>query len=522
MIDNHQSMSKNILLFFLFLLPTCLLTGQNASFYTSLIPDIGYTFDLKKTLDQKLIGLIRGTGSKTDYLVKLDTSGNILWQRELSFFYDQCPVFLTQTSDSCYVIICRGNFSGSQFNLLIRTDPEGNLLWSKSYNPNITNNFWDIAPTVNGGFAIIGDGCSGQNYVISFDAAGDILWKYQYCNDNHIRTYAQRLLPCDEGKLLVAGYQYDSVPNNQYLSLYTLDTAGNSIWHEIYSMSGFFTPTCVIHTLDNGYTVTGNSSANLLGHNASFLMHVDANGNFLWAKKFEYPMQTYAYAVVQLEDSSYVLSGTIEDTSDLNSQIFQFKTSVNGNLIWGQSGGRFLGNEIGDDQVYCSLWICGNYFYNGGWADGAIIVKSDGNGTGLCLHHPEVFSEVPITATQFGGDFSMSDLVFFSDTLSVLISPSFLIPEILCTAGTQEQPFQESAIIQPNPFCIEALIQFNRPLENASLRLYNVRGQLLRQTDGIYGKKYTLQRGSLPAGLYLLKITDDKSPGTTLRIEIVD
>ena len=61
----------------------------------------------------------------------------------------------------------------------------------------------------------------------------------------------------------------------------------------------------------------------------------------------------------------------------------------------------------------------------------------------------------------------------------------------------------------PNPFSHHTTLQIDNLLKNATLTVYNLYGQIVKQMQNISGQTITLQRNDLPSGLYFISLTQD-------------
>jgi len=68
--------------------------------------------------------------------------------------------------------------------------------------------------------------------------------------------------------------------------------------------------------------------------------------------------------------------------------------------------------------------------------------------------------------------------------------------------------FDNNILVYPNPFNSGAVIQLSKPLDNASLIIYNMMGQEVKRINVINEKEIILQRENLTTGLYYFNITD--------------
>jgi hypothetical protein len=74
----------------------------------------------------------------------------------------------------------------------------------------------------------------------------------------------------------------------------------------------------------------------------------------------------------------------------------------------------------------------------------------------------------------------------------------------------------------PNPFTSSTTIQVSEILYNATLTIFNGMGQPVRQTENVSGQTIVIQRDDLPAGVYVVQLTQGGTVIPTKRIVIVD
>ncbi len=76
----------------------------------------------------------------------------------------------------------------------------------------------------------------------------------------------------------------------------------------------------------------------------------------------------------------------------------------------------------------------------------------------------------------------------------------------LATTGIPGIELPDSMNVYPDPFDISATIEFQKELQNACLRIYNIWGQVVK-TQIVTGNRMILERNNLPGGIYYLQVT---------------
>ncbi len=76
--------------------------------------------------------------------------------------------------------------------------------------------------------------------------------------------------------------------------------------------------------------------------------------------------------------------------------------------------------------------------------------------------------------------------------------------------------------IVPNPFISSTTIQTIGNLKNATLTIYNLYGQTLKQVNNISGQTVSLSRDNLPSGLYFIRLTEENKIIAVEKLIITD
>lgn len=94
----------------------------------------------------------------------------------------------------------------------------------------------------------------------------------------------------------------------------------------------------------------------------------------------------------------------------------------------------------------------------------------------------------------------------------------------ICTGevGLEEYGTGPGYRLFPQPLRHEATLQINRPLNDATLIIYNLYGQPVKQLPHLSGNNIPLRREELPAGIYSLQLTEDRKISVTERLIIAD
>lgn len=76
--------------------------------------------------------------------------------------------------------------------------------------------------------------------------------------------------------------------------------------------------------------------------------------------------------------------------------------------------------------------------------------------------------------------------------------------------------------IFPNPLSTQSILQVSNSLNDASIIIYNLFGQQVKEIKNIYGQTFTLSRGNLPVGMYFIQLKQDNRVVAIEKIIITD
>jgi hypothetical protein len=136
----------------------------------------------QKTSDNGFIaaGSTSGPGGTTLWILKLNNSGDIIWQK--SYFdiddYPDNKYFIQQTSDGGFIVSGKGR---TEAPWLLRLDENGDAVWRKTYGNNQAKAY-SVQEASDQGFIVVGS-IQGDHWVLKLDSIGNVIWQNAYDND---------------------------------------------------------------------------------------------------------------------------------------------------------------------------------------------------------------------------------------------------------------------------------------------------------------------------------------------------
>jgi len=368
-------------------------TDDDEAYSVLQVSDGGYVVaGLSYSNDSDVTGNNSITGLEDIWLIKLDSLGNIEWQKCLGGFSGEGAMSIKQTTDSGFIIVgytssndgdvTGGGYHNSDDWWVIKTDYSANIQWQKCYGGSwIDHEAYDVVQTPDNGYLIVGETSSNDGdvtnfhgerdyWVIKIDSAGTLQW--------------ERAL----------GGTLDDVPYSLLLNNNSYIIVGTSISYD--------------------YDVTGN-----IGNYDGWIVKLDQNGITRDKKNFGGTQSDGLNCSAEINNSLYFCGGT--NSNDVNvsgnhggGDIWLVKMDTSLNLIWQKCLGGY-GTEgpyqmqatsdsgfiiSGISDSYDSLIQC-----NHGLIDGLVFkIDSLGNNQwSLCLGGSYVDELHSIKQTRDGG-----------------------------------------------------------------------------------------------------------------------
>ena len=230
-------------------------------------------------------GNVSGNHGGYDYwIVKLDASGNIQWQKSLGGSGEDVAYAIQTTTDGGYIVAgytysINGNVTGNHGGYdywIVKLDASGNIQWQKALGGTAGDAAFAIQTNSDGSCILAGSTYSnngnvtgnhgGYDYwVVKLDATGIIQWQKTLGGTNY--DQALSIQSTSDGGSVVAGYTQSNDGNvtgyhggTDYWVV-KLDDAGTLQWQKALGGSAGNIADAIKTTLDGGYVLTGNSSS---------------------------------------------------------------------------------------------------------------------------------------------------------------------------------------------------------------------------------------------------------------------
>ncbi|UCH14355.1 MAG: hypothetical protein JSV22_14805 [Bacteroidales bacterium] len=353
-------------------------------------------------------GDVSGNHGSGDYwIVKLNSTGDIDWQKSLGGSSTDYAKSVQQTDDGGYIAAgssysndgdVSGNHGSSDY-WVVKLTAAGNIDWQKSLGGSNVDEATCIKQTADGGYIIAGDSRSNDgdisgnhgNYdywIVKLTPDGNIDWQKSFGGSNN--DYARSIQQTDDEGYIIAGYSNsidgDVSGNHGSLDYWIvkMDSTGIIDWQKSLGGSNNERAMSIQKTYDGGYIIAGDSYSNdgdvsgNYGSSDYWIVKLTSTGNIDWQKSFGGSNYDYAMSIQQSNDDGYIIAGrSNSDDGDIsenhgNNDYWIVKLTSAGDLKWQKS---FGGSE--DDSAYSAKQtsdggyiIAGDSFSNDGDVSG--------------------------------------------------------------------------------------------------------------------------------------------------------
>ncbi|HTY75871.1 MAG TPA: hypothetical protein VMD05_09945, partial [Candidatus Nanoarchaeia archaeon] len=209
-----------------------------------------------------LLGLSSTNGGVTPqaWVVKIDTNGNIIWNKTYSFASDTIVKTGAVGPDGNYMIAGYTDPRGpNNYDfLLMKIDPNGNLAWNQTYGKTGTQEANAMTETTDG-YVIAGNTQSPNGnmhaLIMKVDFNGNLDWSKTIGGKN--ADSPAYITPAQDGGYLVCGFTFSFGAGNRDFWLFKIDESGKVLWSCTQGDVAYQEAYAVIQEGKNQYVMVG-------------------------------------------------------------------------------------------------------------------------------------------------------------------------------------------------------------------------------------------------------------------------
>lgn len=291
------------------------------------------------------------------YLIKFNSSGTILWQREIyqTTFADDCLIQDLAVDSSGNVIVAGySSYLSGNFSFIIKFDSSGVLQWQRQLLDSTGIAYSVTTDTANNIYFTGTDYHTGVNqyaYIAKYNSSGTLVWQ-RTLSDVSVGGYAaaQSVKTDSSNNVYITGYGYNGSTYYAFIAKY--NTGGTIQWQRKYTSSGSFP-----------YSIVLDSSANVYVCGTFFILKYNTSGVLQWQR--DITNVTYYDITVDASNNVYAVGNYV-----VNNVVYGFiaKYNSSGALQWQRA--KSLTGSLGlngvatytDGTVYSCGYVITNQF----------------------------------------------------------------------------------------------------------------------------------------------------------------
>lgn len=292
------------------------------------------------------------------YIVEVDISGNIVWSKKVIQGIGVKALHIIQTTDGGFVFTGWAfNYFGDYNVIVVKLDSMGNVIWDKTVGTSGIDYGYSVLQTADNGYAIVGtsDGLGWNNiYLIRLDASGNLLWTKYYYGENGY-SYGCSIVQSADNGLVISGFTSAfSTLNDNDVYVFKTDSIGNLQWTRTVGGVNDEGVSSIARTNDGGYIVSSSTNSFSIGGDYDYyLVKLDSSGNVLWTKTAGGNGDDNANEIIGTLDGGFAIVGKTRSFYNVsfgnNADVLKF--SAAGNLEWSTASGEIYLNAEGNSIV---------------------------------------------------------------------------------------------------------------------------------------------------------------------------
>lgn len=255
-----------------------------------------------------------GAGNYDGWLVKVDSSGNMQWNKTYGGATADDLYTVVQTGDGGYALVgyTTSFGAGAADGRLVKVDSSGNLLWSQTYGGTGVDDAVSMVKTSDGGYALVGFtrsfGVGGTDFwLVKVDSEGVLQWNKTYGGPSD--DSAHSVVQTGDGGYALAGFTSSFGSGGGDFWLVKVDSSGNMQWNRTFGGHGMDNAVSLVKTSDGGYALAGYTGSFGAGSSDVWVVKTDSFGNLVWSQTYGGAGADYAYSIIQTSDGGYALAG---------------------------------------------------------------------------------------------------------------------------------------------------------------------------------------------------------------------
>ncbi len=312
--------------------------GQYFDFAYSVTQTVDHGFAIAGYTSSSTGHVTESLGWNDFWVVRTDSSGQLVWQRSFGGSRNDHARSIRQTRDGGFIVA--GDTESRDHDItqhqggvdfwVVKLNGSGVIEWQRTYGGTGDEAAYSVRPTKDGGYIVAGyttssDGHISANrgdadfWIIKLDERGAIEWERALGGSSDDRAFS--IQQTNDGGFVAAGYSYSDdfdVSKNRGSADYwivKLDPSGRLEWERSYGGSDRDIALSIQETHDLGFIVAGVSNSqdgdvsSNPGKHSYWILKLDSEGFLEWERAIGGSGYDFAYSIQQTDDLGFIVGG---------------------------------------------------------------------------------------------------------------------------------------------------------------------------------------------------------------------
>jgi hypothetical protein len=361
-----------------------------------------------------LVGPNRGAPTAGAPIMKVSPSGVIVWAKLFGSSFSLFRAVACDSSNNIYAVGKTAGVSSDEFGLLVKLDSSGNILWQRQQNAGNTGFYqrdmvWESVKVMPNGNIVVGGTYSDKNRVFVcccgfvqvavnyfaiavYDSSGTLQWRAKYGSTSpssypNTQWTGYSVGADSSNNVYITGIPGETaVGGNRAIPILKYDSTGTFLWGYLYKNSA--------STISAGGTLAvgaGGIYATSRGTSTNpYLLKVDSSGTFQWGRGVQnsgsISWDHFRDSALDADENFYATGTMRYSTGSQEYDYGTIKINSSGTAQWFRSVGR-PSSSSQDERAYTIAISADNHYCVGGEAFGLndelfTRLKTDGSQTG--------------------------------------------------------------------------------------------------------------------------------------------
>lgn len=278
--------------------------------------DMEYAESIEQTEDGGyiLVGSVTTEQNSKVLVLKLNPQGDKQWEKTFGGSIANYGRVIKQTPNGNYILVGnRMSEDNYRYNLYaVKLDSNGNMLWEKTFGSDLQDEGYSVEITPDNGFVLAGFNTTendGKNmYVVKVDSDGTLQWENSFGGSEEEIAYDIKITKDDGFAVVGRTLTYGSGSSDFYLVKIT--SGGELQWSKTFGGSQGETALSIDETADGGLILVGYTFSYGNGGRDVYVVKANSNGDLSWEKVFGGSGWDYGEEIQELSNGGFVVIGS--------------------------------------------------------------------------------------------------------------------------------------------------------------------------------------------------------------------